>query len=211
MHQQHLPWRRSTGLWTTALPLAPPIGSAQQLCPIRLVTLFGVPGGEQCRQAELGIFKVKVTACDTHLGGEDFDNRLINHFMQEFKHKHKKGKFNLSSNPHAALHRLRTACERVKRTLSSATQTSIEIDSLFGSMTSTLPLLPIEKVLQDSKIDKANVHEILLAVLLSHSYHPSDLHSSGSALLSHTSNGFHSCTSTRTSTHPFPDTVRVSP
>ncbi|KAG1751658.1 Hsp70 protein-domain-containing protein, partial [Suillus paluster] len=74
-----------------------------------------------------GNFKVKATAGDTHLGGEDFDNRLVNHFAQEFKRKHKK---DLSSNPHV-LRRLRAACERAKRTLSSATQTSIEIDSLF--------------------------------------------------------------------------------
>ncbi|KAF9340263.1 70-kilodalton heat shock protein, partial [Mortierella sp. AD094] len=59
--------------------------------------------------------------------GEDFDNRLVNHFVQEFKRKHKK---DLSSNPRA-LRRLRTACERAKRSLSSSAQTSIEIDSLF--------------------------------------------------------------------------------
>ncbi|KAG1718422.1 Hsp70 protein-domain-containing protein [Suillus paluster] len=118
---------------------------------------------------------MKATAGDTHLGGEDFDNRLVNHFAQEFKRKHKK---DLSSNPHA-LRRLRAACERAKRTLSSATQTSIEIDSLFEgidfytSLTrahfkelcadlfrSTLEL--VKKVLRDSKIDKANVHEIFL-------------------------------------------------
>ncbi|KAG1740418.1 heat-shock protein 70b [Suillus paluster] len=118
---------------------------------------------------------MKATAGDTHLGGEDFDNRLVNHFAQEFKRKHKK---DLSSNPHA-LRRLRAACERAKHTLSSATQTSIEIDSLFEgidfytSLTrahfeelcadlfrSTLEL--VKKVLRDSKIDKANVHEIFL-------------------------------------------------
>ncbi|KAG2738382.1 HSP70-domain-containing protein, partial [Suillus brevipes Sb2] len=61
----------------------------------------------------------------THLGGEGFDHCLVNHFAQEFKHKHKK---DLSSNP-SAHRRLRTACERAKRILSSATQTSIEVDS----------------------------------------------------------------------------------
>merc|ERR1711968_160949 len=74
-----------------------------------------------------GIFEVKATAGDTHLGGEDFDNRLVNHFVQEFKRKNKK---DLTSNARS-LRRLRTACERAKRTLSSSTQTSIEIDSLF--------------------------------------------------------------------------------
>ncbi|KAG0064270.1 70-kilodalton heat shock protein, partial [Linnemannia elongata] len=73
------------------------------------------------------VVTVKATAGDTHLGGEDFDNRLVNHFVQEFKRKHKK---DLSSNPRA-LRRLRTACERAKRSLSSSAQTSIEIDSLF--------------------------------------------------------------------------------
>ncbi|KAG2147098.1 heat shock cognate 70 [Suillus cothurnatus] len=144
----------------------------------RNVLIFDLGGGTfdvSLLTIEEGIFEVKATAGDTHLGGEDFDNRLVNHFAQEFKRKHKK---DLSSNPRA-LRRLRTACERAKRTLSSATQTSIEIDSLFEgidfytSLTrarfeelcadlfrSTLE--PVEKVLRDSKIDKANVHEIVL-------------------------------------------------
>lgn len=160
----------------------------------RNVLIFDLGGGTfdvSLLTIEEGIFEVKATAGDTHLGGEDFDNRLVNHFVQEFKRKNKKGKrlfslafggadcyVDLSSNPRA-LRRLRTACERAKRTLSSATQTSIEIDSLFEgidfytSLTrarfeelcqdlfrSTLE--PVEKVLRDSKIDKASVHEIVL-------------------------------------------------
>ncbi|RLN15679.1 hypothetical protein C2845_PM02G43130 [Panicum miliaceum] len=74
-----------------------------------------------------GTFDVKATAGDTHLGGEDFDNRLVNHFVQEFKRKHKK---DITGNPRA-LRRLRTSCERAKRTLSSTAQTTIEIDSLY--------------------------------------------------------------------------------
>merc|ERR1719276_765481 len=74
-----------------------------------------------------GTFDVKSTAGDTHLGGEDFDNRLVNHFTQEFKRKHKKD----ISGSKRAVRRLRTACERAKRTLSSSTQAAIEIDSLF--------------------------------------------------------------------------------
>merc|ERR1711937_444991 len=74
-----------------------------------------------------GIFEVKATAGDTHLGGEDFDNRMVNHFVQEFKRKHKK---DMSGNARS-LRRLRTACERAKRTLSASTQASIEIDSLY--------------------------------------------------------------------------------
>jgi L1 cell adhesion molecule like protein len=144
----------------------------------RNVLIFDLGGGTfdvSLLTIEEGIFEVKATAGDTHLGGEDFDNRLVNFFVQEFKRKHKK---DISSNPRA-LRRLRTACERAKRTLSSATQSSIEIDSLYEgidfytSLTrarfeelcqdlfrSTLE--PVEKVLRDSKIDKANVHEIVL-------------------------------------------------
>lgn len=144
----------------------------------RNVLIFDLGGGTfdvSLLTIEEGIFEVKATAGDTHLGGEDFDNRLVNHFAQEFKRKYKK---DLSPNARS-LRRLRTACERAKRTLSSATQTSIEIDSLFEgtdfytSITrarfeelcqdlfrSTLD--PVEKVLRDSKIDKGNVHEIVL-------------------------------------------------
>ena len=144
----------------------------------RNVLVFDLGGGSfdvSLLTIEEGIFEVKATAGDTHLGGEDFNNRLVNHFVQEFK---RKNKMDLSSNPRA-LYRLRTACERAKQALSSATSTSIEIDSLFEgidfytSLTrarfeelcqdlfrSTLD--PVEKVLRDSKIDKANVHEIVL-------------------------------------------------
>ncbi|CAL5321748.1 unnamed protein product [Camellia sinensis] len=76
---------------------------------------------------EEGIFEVKATAGDTPLGGEDFDNRMVNHFVQEFKRKHKK---DISGNARA-LRGLRTTCERTKRTLSSTAQTTIEIDSLY--------------------------------------------------------------------------------
>lgn len=122
-----------------------------------------------------GVFEVKATAGDTHLGGEDFDNRLVNHFVQEFKRKHKK---DLSGNKRA-VRRLRTACERAKRTLSSSSQASIEIDSLFEGIDfysnitrarfeelcadlfrSTLD--PVEKALRDAKIDKGNINEIVL-------------------------------------------------
>ena len=144
----------------------------------RNVLIFDLGGGNfdvSLLTIEEGIFEVKATAGDTHLGGEDFDNRLVNHFFQEFKRKNKR---DLSSDPRA-LRRLRTACERAKRILSSAATTSIEIDSLFDgidfctSITRTRfeelcqdlfrsTLDPIEKVLRDSKIDKANVHEIVL-------------------------------------------------
>merc|ERR1711904_436227 len=122
-----------------------------------------------------GIFEVKATAGDTHLGGEDFDNRLVNHFVQEFKRKHKK---DLTGNARS-MRRLRTACERAKRNLSSSANASIEIDSLFegvdfySSITRARfedlcadlfrgTLEPVEKVLRDSKIDKGSVNEVVM-------------------------------------------------
>lgn len=87
----------------------------------RNVLIFDLGGGTfdvSILTIEDGIFEVKSTSGDTHLGGEDFDNRLVNHFVAEFKRKHKK---DVASNPRA-LRRLRTACERAKRTLSSSTQ-----------------------------------------------------------------------------------------
>ncbi|KAL4959418.1 molecular chaperone Hsp70 [Aspergillus stella-maris] len=144
----------------------------------RNVLIFDLGGGTfdvSLLTIEEGIFEVKATAGDTHLGGEDFDNRLVNHFVNEFKRKHRK---DLSTNARA-LRRLRTACERAKRTLSSAAQTSIEIDSLFEGIDfytsitrarfeelcqdlfrSTME--PVERVLRDAKIDKSSVHEIVL-------------------------------------------------
>lgn len=124
---------------------------------------------------EGGIFEVKATAGDTHLGGEDFDNILVNHFVEEFKRKHKK---DLASNVRA-LRRLRTQCERAKRALSSATQASIEIDSLmdgidfytsisrarFEELCASLfnrTLEPVEKVLKDAGVQKGQVDDIVL-------------------------------------------------
>ena len=91
----------------------------------RNVLIFDLGGGTfelSLLTIEEGIFEVKATAGDTHLGGEDFDNRLVNFFVQEFKRKHK----DISSNVHA-LRRLRPGCERARRTLSSATKASIQL------------------------------------------------------------------------------------
>jgi L1 cell adhesion molecule like protein len=71
-------------------------------------------------------FEVKATAGDTHLGGEDFDNRMVNHFVNEFK---RKNKVDISGNS-KALRKLRTACERAKRTLSYQTDTTIDVDAI---------------------------------------------------------------------------------
>merc|ERR1712008_464032 len=124
---------------------------------------------------EDGIFEVKSTAGDTHLGGEDFDNRLVDHFVNEFQRKHKK---DISQNKRA-IRRLRTACERAKRTLSASAQANIEIDSLFEGvdfytsitrarfeeMCSDLfkgTLEPVEKCLRDAKLDKSSIDDIVL-------------------------------------------------
>ncbi|XP_072383232.1 heat shock protein 70 A1-like [Diabrotica undecimpunctata] len=124
---------------------------------------------------EGSLFEVKSTAGDTHLGGEDFDNRLVNHFADEFKRKFKK---DLKNNPRA-LRRLRTAAERAKRTLSSSSEATIEIDALFEGidfytkisrarfeeLCSDLfrgTLHPVEKALNDAKLDKGQIHDIVL-------------------------------------------------
>lgn len=124
---------------------------------------------------EGSLFEVKATAGDTHLGGEDFDNRLVNHLAEEFKRKYRK---DLRSNPRA-LRRLRTAAERAKRTLSSSTEATIEIDALyegldfytrvsrarFEELNADLfrgTLEPVEKALKDAKMDKSSIHDVVL-------------------------------------------------
>ena len=142
------------------------------------VLIFDLGGGT-CDASVLtiedDIIEVKSTSGDTHLGGEDFDNRMVNHFVQEFKCKHKK---DITSNPRS-LCRLRTASEKAKRTLSSSAQAAIWIDSLFEGidfyttitrarfeeMNSDLfrsTLEPVQKALRDSKFDKSQIHEIVL-------------------------------------------------
>merc|ERR1711874_753408 len=142
------------------------------------VLIFDLGGGTfdvSILSIEDGIFEVKATAGDTHLGGEDFDNRLVDHFIKEFQRKHKK---DISQNKRA-IRRLRTACERAKRTLSASAQANIEIDSLFEGddfytsitrarfeeLCSDLfrgTLQPVEKALRDAKMDKSSIHDIVL-------------------------------------------------
>ena len=144
----------------------------------RHILIFDLGGGTfdvAVVTIEDGIIEVRSTASDTHLGGEDFDNRLVNHFIQEFKRKHKK---DMSANKRA-VRRLRTACERAKRTLSSTTQASIDIDSLFDGIDfySTITrarfeelcadlfrstLDPVERSLRDARLDKSKINEIVL-------------------------------------------------
>merc|ERR1711879_185886 len=142
------------------------------------ILIFDLGGGTfdvSILTIEDGIFEVKSTAGDTHLGGEDFDNRMVNHFVQEFKRKHKK---DLTKNKRA-LRRLRTACERAKRTLSASAQASVEIDSLFEGVDFYTSLTrarfeelcadlfrgtlePVEKALRDAKMDKSSIDDIVL-------------------------------------------------
>jgi len=142
------------------------------------VLIFDLGGGTfdvSILTIEDGIFEVKSTAGDTHLGGEDFDSRMVDHFINEFKRKHKK---DISGNKRA-LRRLRTACERAKRTLSASAQANIEIDSLFEGidfytsitrarfeeLCSDLfkgTLDPVEKAMRDAKMDKSAINDIVL-------------------------------------------------
>jgi len=144
----------------------------------RHVIIFDCGGGTHdvtLLSIEDGIFEVKATAGDDHLGGEDFDNVLVDFFAKEFKRKTKK---DLTGNPRS-LRRLRTACERAKRNLSSSATSTIEIDSLFDGedfMTSVTrarfeemcadlfkrTMEPVDKVLQDAKMSKGEVDEIIL-------------------------------------------------
>lgn len=124
---------------------------------------------------EGSFFEVQSTAGNTHLGGEDFDSRMVDHFVEEFKLKFKK---DLKGNPRA-LRRLKTACERAKRTLSSSTQANIEIDSLsdgidfysritrakFEELCVDLFLSclePVKQALTDAQFDKSQIHEVVL-------------------------------------------------
>merc|ERR1711939_345142 len=149
-------------------------GSKQE----KTVLIFDLGGGTfdvSLLTIDDGIFEVKATAGDTHLGGEDFDNRLVTHFVSEFKRKHKKD----ISNSARAMRRLRTACERAKRQLSSSTNANIECDSLFegADFYSTITrarfedlcadlfrqtLEPVEKVLRDAGVSKSQVDEVVM-------------------------------------------------
>uniref|UniRef100_A0A183BPD0 Heat shock protein 70 n=1 Tax=Globodera pallida TaxID=36090 RepID=A0A183BPD0_GLOPA len=145
----------------------------------RHVLIFHLGGGTfdvSILTINKGNFEVKSTAGDTHLGGEDFDNRMVNHFVAEFKHKHKK---DLSSDPHA-LRRVRTACELAKRTLSERDDASIKVDSLLISgieyhlavtracfeelcadlFSRTMEL--VKKALSDAEMDKSQILDIVL-------------------------------------------------
>ncbi|CAH6419233.1 Heat shock protein 70 [uncultured virus] len=142
------------------------------------ILIFDLGGGTfdvSLLTIEEEVFEVKAVSGNNNLGGEDFDNRMVNHFVAEFNRKYKK---DLSTNPRA-LRRLRSACESAKRTLSSSAQASIEVDSLFEGIdfyTSITRarfeelnsdlfrecLTSVEKVLRDAEISKSQVDEIVL-------------------------------------------------
>ena len=142
------------------------------------VLIFDLGGGTfdvSLLNIDDGIFEVKATAGDTHLGGEDFDNILLKHFTDEFKRKYR---HDLTDNKRAS-RRLRTACEKAKRTLSSSSTASIEIDSLyegidffssisrakFESLCMSLfqkCIEPVTRVLRDSAVSKNQVDDIVL-------------------------------------------------
>jgi len=144
----------------------------------RIVLIFDLGGGTfdvSLLALEDGMFEVKATAGNTHLGGEDFDTRLVNYCIEEFK---RKTKHDITNNVRA-VRRLRTACERAKRTLSTATEASIEIDALYEGVDYYTKITrakfeelcgdlfrsclePVEKVLRDARMDKGNVHDIVL-------------------------------------------------
>lgn len=161
----------------TAAALA--YGLDKNLSGERRVLIFDLGGGtfdvSILTIDEGSLFEVKATAGDTHLGGEDFDNRLVDYLCGDFKRKFKR---DLKSN-NKALRRLRTAAERAKRTLSSSTEASIEIDALhegvdfytkisrarFEELCSDLfrgTLLPVEKALKDAKMSKSGIHDVVL-------------------------------------------------
>jgi L1 cell adhesion molecule like protein len=142
------------------------------------VLIFDIGGGTSdisLLSIDDGVFEVKATSGNSHLGGEDFDTRLVEHFCQEFKRKHKKD----LHESNRSIRRLRSACERVKRTLSTASKASIDIDSLFEGLDFNTSitrarfedlcgdyfrdiLKPVNDVLLESKISKNKVDEIVL-------------------------------------------------
>ncbi len=162
----------------TSAAIAYGMDNAKDLKSGKNVLVFDLGGGTfdvSILAIEDGVLEVKATGGDTHLGGEDFDNRMVQHFVEEFKRKHKK---DLSNNDRA-LRRLRTACERAKRTLSSSAVAQVEIDSLHdgvdfnSSMTRARfedlcgdyfrnCLTPVENVLKDAKLSKREIDEIVL-------------------------------------------------
>lgn len=145
---------------------------------VKTLLIFDLGGGTldiSIISVDMGIFTVKATSGDTHLGGEDLNNRMVEHFTQDFLRRHKS---DIRSNPRALM-RLRTACERAKRMLSYTAQAKFEIDSLhngidfcgsisrarFEELNMDLYrkcIEHVEKCLSDAKMDKSRIHDVVL-------------------------------------------------
>jgi len=125
---------------------------------------------------DAGVFEVRATSGDTHLGGEDFDQRLMDHCVSSFKKKHKGMDF--SEDP-KALQRVRKQCELAKRALSSATQTTVDVDAVHQGIDMSVPvsrakfeelcgdlfkrtLKPVARVLKDAGLQKSQVDQVVL-------------------------------------------------
>jgi len=151
-------------------------GADKMDCKVLVFDLGGGTFDVSLVDIEEGIFEVLATAGDTHLGGEDFDTNMVEHFVQEFKRKHRGA--DLREDPRS-LRRLRSACERAKRTLSGATQAFVEIDALYKGkdFNATISrakfehmnldlfrktLEPVQQVLSDAKLSKSDIDEVLL-------------------------------------------------
>ena len=163
----------------TAAAIAYGLDKKKQSSGEKNVLIFDLGGGTfdvSLLTIEDRIVEVKATAGDTHLGGEDFDHRMVQHFIKEFKRKNRGADPSKSAK---ALRRLRTACERAKKTLSSSTVARVEIDSFYDGIdfSSQLTrahfnvlcqdyfkniLIPVEKVLRDAKFSKSQVHDVVL-------------------------------------------------
>ena len=163
----------------TAAAIAYGLGNAKTESKEQNILIFDLGGGTfdvSILAIENGIFEVKATAGDTHLGGEDFDNRLVDHLAKEFLRKNKQ--CDISKNKRS-MRRLRTSAESAKRTLSSGAQASIEIDSLFEGIDFYTNITrarfeelcadlfkgtmkPVEKALKDAKLDKTQINEVVL-------------------------------------------------
>ncbi|CAF0981151.1 unnamed protein product [Adineta steineri] len=153
-------------------------GLHNQISGIRQILIFDLDGGTTNVSVviiEEGIFEVKSTSGDVRIGGEDFDIRMVTHFIEEFKRKHNKDP---SKNKHAK-QRLRSACEQAKKTLSSSPQASINIDLFHENIDfkSTITRTEFEKInddlfvsmrtiiettLRDAKMDKSSIDDIVL-------------------------------------------------
>merc|ERR1712048_505748 len=162
----------------TAAAIAYGLDKKKQNTQEKNVLIFDLGGGTfdvSILSIDDGVFEVKSTAGDTHLGGEDFDNRMVDFFVKEFKRKNRAD----CTKSKRSMRRLRTQCERAKRTLSAAARANIEVDSLYDGIdfASSITrarfedlcmhyfrqcLEPVTKVLQDAKMSKSDIHEVVL-------------------------------------------------